>query len=113
MSRMPLRWLSMRLERLLGLRRLRRLLLVLGPLCLVLEPTVIFPVKEQGLYAQPHLTPDIRSRLRQQSRPGTAAGHSSVQRTGSGSLAMLLAIRRASSRASNLTPARFDRAHSR
>jgi hypothetical protein len=42
MSWMPLRWLSMRLERLLGLRRLRRLLLALGPLCLVLEPTVIF-----------------------------------------------------------------------
>ena len=37
MSWMPLRWLSMRLERLLGLRRLRRLLLVLGPLCLVLD----------------------------------------------------------------------------
>jgi hypothetical protein len=37
MPRMPVRWLSMRLERLLGLRRLRRLLLVLGPLCFVLD----------------------------------------------------------------------------
>ena len=63
MSWMPLRWLSMRLERLLGLRRLRRLLLVLGPLCLVLEPTVFF-----------------------------LAGHSSVQRTNSGSFATLAAI---------------------
>jgi hypothetical protein len=68
MSRMPLRWLSMRLERLLGLRRLRGLLLVLGPLCLVLEPTVIF-----------------------------LAGHSSVQRTNSGNLAKFTAILRASS----------------
>jgi hypothetical protein len=37
MPRMPVRWLSMRLERLLGLRRLRWLLLVLGPLRLVLD----------------------------------------------------------------------------
>jgi hypothetical protein len=34
--------LPMRLERLLGLWRLWRLLRSLGPLCLVLEPTVIF-----------------------------------------------------------------------
>jgi hypothetical protein len=39
MSRMPLRWLSMRLERLRGLWRLRRLLPVLGTLRLVLDPT--------------------------------------------------------------------------
>jgi hypothetical protein len=41
MSRLPVRWLPVRLERLLGLRRLRRLrlglLLVLGPLPLVLD----------------------------------------------------------------------------
>jgi hypothetical protein len=38
MSWLPLRWLSMRLERLLGLRWLRLgLLLVLGPLSLVLD----------------------------------------------------------------------------
>ena len=37
MSWLPLRWLSMRLERLLGLRRLRWLLLVLGPLCCMLD----------------------------------------------------------------------------
>ena len=36
MPRLPLRWLSMRLERLLGLRWLRRLLPVMGPLRLVL-----------------------------------------------------------------------------
>ena len=36
MPRLPVRWLSMRLERLLGLRRLRRLLLVLGLLPRVL-----------------------------------------------------------------------------
>jgi hypothetical protein len=34
---LPMRWLSMRLERLLGLRRLWRLLCVLGPLWLVLD----------------------------------------------------------------------------
>ena len=40
MSWLPLRRLPMRLERLLGLRRLRLgLLLVLGPLSLVLEET--------------------------------------------------------------------------
>jgi len=37
MPRLPLRWLSMRLERLLELRWLRRLLPVLGPLRLVLD----------------------------------------------------------------------------
>jgi len=36
MPRLPVR-LPVRLERLLGLWRLRRLLLVLGPLCLVLD----------------------------------------------------------------------------
>ena len=44
MRRLPMRRLSMRLERLLGLRRLRlglrRLLLVLGPLSLVLDRIV-------------------------------------------------------------------------
>ena len=43
MPRLPVRWLPVRLERLLGLRRLRRLrlglLLVLGPLWLVLDHT--------------------------------------------------------------------------
>jgi hypothetical protein len=37
MSWLPLRWLPMRLERLLGLWRLRRLLRVLGLLPLVLD----------------------------------------------------------------------------
>ena len=37
MPRLPVRWLPVRLERLLGLWRLRRLLLVLGLLSLVLD----------------------------------------------------------------------------
>ena len=51
MPRLPVRWLPVRLERLLGLWRLRRLLLVLGLLSLVLDQITLSrcsPTRSQG-----------------------------------------------------------------
>jgi hypothetical protein len=68
MSWLPLRRLPMRLERLLGLWRLRRLrlglLLVLGPLSLVLDQKTLVNVGRRGSQGRVLLDPAFLSYLR-------------------------------------------------
>jgi hypothetical protein len=63
MSRLPLR-LPMRLERLLGLWRLRRLLRVLGLLSLVLDQKTLVNVGRRGSQGRVLLDPAFLSYLR-------------------------------------------------
>jgi hypothetical protein len=63
MSRLPLR-LPMRLERLLGLWRLRRLLRVLGLLSLVLDQKTLVNVGQRGSQGRVLLDPAFLSYLR-------------------------------------------------